>query len=73
MYDYIKNIKDSGFFVNGQEDMEKYLEGDRFSKLYNAVFHYIDETKEYGDIRRINDTINDLEELLHYAKTGRAT
>ena len=70
LYDYIKRIKDKGFFVNPTEDEEEYIAGDKFSLMYNQIFWFIEETKQYGDQRRIVDLEKDLTELLVYLRTG---
>lgn len=70
LYDYIKRIEEKGFFVNPLDEEEEYIAGDQFSSLYNQTFQLIEDTVKYGDIRRINDLVDDLRELLDYAKTA---
>ncbi len=71
LYDYIKAISAGGFFVDWNEALKEESNGDKFNELYNKNFRMIEEIKEYGDIRRIEALVNDLEELVTYAKTGR--
>jgi hypothetical protein len=71
LYDYIKTIKEKGYWTDFDGALKEETEAYKFNELYNQIFKFISETKVYGDIRCIKALANDLEELLSYVKTGR--
>lgn len=69
LYDYIKAIKEKGFFVNWDQSIDEEEEAAyTIDNMSNKVNKLIEETYTYGDIRRIQHLESELEELHRYAK-----